>query len=245
MKDKRFLNLNKPLLFIELHPFLRKVAISKKIFLISVFTLGTLLVGSIFHLINKNEKSVDKILLARESTLNAEIAKYENLNDVKTAEILLLKEEIKAVIQQNEKKSLAKISKYLANTEMIGNGVEIILNDNKSQLASAQDERNIVHNTDLLKIVNILWLAGAQGIAINNERVGLNTPIACAGATILVNQKRINAPFTVLAIGNDFNTDLLKNDSVVLSLLLRGIMVDINKRHQLKIPPVENTAIRK
>jgi uncharacterized protein YlxW (UPF0749 family) len=54
---------------------------------------------------------------------------------------------------------------------------------------------------DVRTLVEELWLAGADGIAINGERVVGSTAILDIGGSILVNSAYLAGPFTVSAIG--------------------------------------------
>ena len=51
-------------------------------------------------------------------------------------------------------------------------------------------------------LVNGLWYAGAEAVAINDKRVGALTSIRTAGDAITVNYRSISSPYTVVAIGD-------------------------------------------
>ena len=78
-----------------------------------------------------------------------------------------------------------------------GPGVEIEVDDGPEE-----DAKSEVLDVDLQKMVNGLWLAGAEGISINGQRVTNLTAVRLAGASITVNFARISPPYTVLAIGD-------------------------------------------
>ena len=59
----------------------------------------------------------------------------------------------------------------------------------------------IIHNTDILEVVNELKTAGAEAIEVNGQRVLDNTVIACDGNVIVINGEKISSPFTINAIG--------------------------------------------
>lgn len=59
----------------------------------------------------------------------------------------------------------------------------------------------IVHDVDLDTLVNELWSAGAEAIAINDQRIVTTTSIRCVGPTILVNSVRLASPYKIQAIG--------------------------------------------
>jgi uncharacterized protein YlxW (UPF0749 family) len=51
-------------------------------------------------------------------------------------------------------------------------------------------------------VVNELWNAGAEGIAVNNHRVVGGTSFRCVGSVILVDNVRIASPVIIRAIGD-------------------------------------------
>ena len=51
-------------------------------------------------------------------------------------------------------------------------------------------------------MLNLLWLAGAEAVSLNGERVVATTSIYCVGSTILVNDTRLSPPYEFLAIGD-------------------------------------------
>lgn len=79
-----------------------------------------------------------------------------------------------------------------------GPGVEVIVND----AVNAQSDRNKVLDTDLQKLVNGLWQAGAEAISINGERLTALSAIRHAGEAITVNYTSLRPPYKVLAIGD-------------------------------------------
>ena len=56
---------------------------------------------------------------------------------------------------------------------------------------------------DVLTVVEELWLAGAEAIAVNSERVTVATAIVDIGGSVLVNSAYVAAPYQVSAIGPD------------------------------------------
>lgn len=60
-----------------------------------------------------------------------------------------------------------------------------------------------IHDTDVQLVVNALFAAGAEAVAINDSRLVATTPIRAAGDTIVVNFRPLSPPFEVRAIGAD------------------------------------------
>lgn len=95
-------------------------------------------------------------------------------------------------------------NKVLGLTEVTGNGLIITINDNQDiSLNSWFADPNllVVHDTDLMRVVNELKNAGAEAISINEQRLVTTSAIECDGNIIKVNGEKIGAPFTIKAIG--------------------------------------------
>lgn len=99
--------------------------------------------------------------------------------------------------------SLKQMRLFAGLTDVEGEGLTVTLTDSKK---SAEEigfiESAIIHDTDVLRVVNELWSAGAEAIAVNGIRVGPATDFRCVGPTILVDQQRIASPVTINAIGD-------------------------------------------
>ena len=85
---------------------------------------------------------------------------------------------------------------------MKGPGTMIILTDSQRRPGPAEDPYSfIVHDVDLLALVNELWAAGAEAVSVNDQRIVNRTAIRCVGPAILVNNIQLASPFMVRAIG--------------------------------------------
>ncbi len=82
-----------------------------------------------------------------------------------------------------------------------GPGVTITLDD-----TSALNSDQTVQDFDLQVVVNALWSAGAEAIAIDGQRLATQSSIRNAGEAILVNLTPLASPYTIEAIGDP--TDL-------------------------------------
>ncbi|GBC99095.1 hypothetical protein HRbin17_01616 [bacterium HR17] len=101
----------------------------------------------------------------------------------------------------------------------------------------------IVHDTDLLMIVNELRNAGAEAIAINDQRIVATTAIRCVGSLITVNGATISPPYEVVAIGDP--DKLLKAltmpKGIVDDLQAAGIPVTISQHKDVIVPSLSVT----
>ena len=79
-----------------------------------------------------------------------------------------------------------------------GPGVRVVVDD----APGADTARNQVLDTDLQRLVNGLWEAGAEAVAINGQRLTNLSTIRLAGGAITVNARSLRRPYVVTAIGN-------------------------------------------
>ncbi|MEB3237524.1 MAG: DUF881 domain-containing protein [Candidatus Sericytochromatia bacterium] len=120
-----------------------------------------------------------------------------------------------------------------------GPGIEIVLTDSEKPTGKGEDPNiAIVHNDDLLRLVNELRSAGAEAISVNDQRMADSSEIACAGTTILINKSRIAPPFTVRAIGGGegLRSALGMRGGIIEYLRFYGIQVDVKVREMLTVP---------
>ena len=59
-----------------------------------------------------------------------------------------------------------------------------------------------IHDHDVAELVNVLWAAGAEAVAVGGVRLTATTAIRSAGTTILVGFRPLDSPYVVEAIGD-------------------------------------------
>lgn len=136
--------------------------------------------------------------------------KYDNLSEeLKKAEKNL--EEVRQVATQNDTSSSAKEEELKKNntllglTNVTGSGIVIELEDGKldnSILTMDNPSSVLIHNDDLISLLNELRNAGAEAVEINGQRVVNSSAITCEGNIIKINGEKIGSPFTIKAIGS-------------------------------------------
>jgi uncharacterized protein YlxW (UPF0749 family) len=72
-----------------------------------------------------------------------------------------------------------------------------------------------VRDRDLRPLVDGLWNAGAEAIAINGQRLTARSPIRNSGVAIHVNFRPLSPPYVILAIGDraSLQADLMETTS--------------------------------
>lgn len=84
-----------------------------------------------------------------------------------------------------------------------GPGVVVELADSPRPPATRGEETDLrIQDVDLQLVVNTLWEAGAEAVAVNGRRLVSTTAIRQAGGTILVNYSAVTSPYRLVAIGN-------------------------------------------
>jgi len=130
--------------------------------------------------------------------------------------------------------------KLLGLTDVSGQGLVITLNENRE--VDSNEVLNIngylVHEEDLLYIVNELFNAGADAVSINDQRIVTTTSILCDGNIIRVNGEMIGVPITIKAIGYPERLDgAVSRPGGYLEVMANdGVIVTVERRETLNIP---------
>ncbi|NLW22090.1 MAG: DUF881 domain-containing protein [Tissierellia bacterium] len=84
-----------------------------------------------------------------------------------------------------------------------GSGIIIKMQDNMMEGAFGEEyDLDLIHDVDVLMIINDLRAAGAEAISINNQRVLSTSEIKCGGPIIRINGRSVGSPFYIKAIGD-------------------------------------------
>ena len=129
------------------------------------------------------------------------------------------------------------------NQKVGGSGVEVIIDDGIRALFEGEDVNNVlVHDMDLMMVVNELKRYGAEVISVNGQRITANTAISCSGYTIRINGNVYARPFKVAAIGDGkrMAAALAEPESYATTLKQWGIQVEVRLKDNIVIDPIEN-----
>ena len=103
-----------------------------------------------------------------------------------------------------EARRLRDVQMWAGTTAMEGSGLEVRLSDSKREARDEADRGSLsVQDVDLQLVVNALWAAGGEAVAVNGQRLVATSPIRAAGETITVNFRPLVPPYKVEAIGAD------------------------------------------
>jgi uncharacterized protein YlxW (UPF0749 family) len=155
---------------------------------------------------------------AGRAALEREIARRTQQADARQHTVERLRAEIAAAQQAQltspEDAALARQAEQLAlaagEIPVTGPGLKISLTDAPSsdpavvvdpRAPSASDDGRVL-DRDVQIVVNGLWAAGAEGIAINGRRLTSLSAIRSAGQAILVDFRPLIPPYVVSAVGD-------------------------------------------
>jgi len=203
--------------------------------------LGIVLAGQF-----KNVQRVGgNVSIQRTEQLTAEIKKLREENE----ELLIKIQECEEIIEKYESAAQEKGSDYQALMDelskakiqaglvpMEGPGVVVTVNNLFISDIDGGQIVQSVHYEDLLKLVNELNAAGAEAIAINDERIIATTEIRNAGDYIVINTNRHSVPFEIKAIGNPDNLEAALK-------LLGGVVDHLGEILDIKIKTVDKLVI--
>ncbi len=101
------------------------------------------------------------------------------------------------------------------------------------------DER--VQDIDLQLVVNTLWEAGAEAVAVNGERIVATSAIRSAGGAILVNFRVLTSPYRVVALGDPATLEKRFGSSEIAERFRRwaeiyGLGMTIARERKLSVP---------
>lgn len=141
--------------------------------------------------IETSKKSIEKLEKTK-SDLQTYVKEYEEAfeNEDKSVDDLL-------------KEELGQFKELSGYTDIKGDGVIITIKDSEKEVTSGENPNDfLVHDIDILKIINDLKKSGAKALSINGERLLPTSTIKCSGATITVNDITYGQPFIIKAIGD-------------------------------------------
>lgn len=128
----------------------------------------------------------------------------------------------------------------LGKTAVEGQGIKINLNDaNTNDVENIFDyQLRLIHNTDIIQVLNDLRNAGAEAISINGQRVVDSSEVYCSGPFLRVNGVKIAAEFSIYAIGNKevLYNYMMSNENYLKTLMIRKIRVNVDQSNKIQIP---------
>ncbi|MCD9899918.1 DUF881 domain-containing protein [Streptomyces sp. MT29] len=142
-------------------------------------------------------------------------------------------------------------------TPVQGPGVKLVVDDAKNtdqggggpRESSSFSDTGRVRDRDMQRVVNGLWESGAEAIAINGQRLTALSAIRAAGDAILVDNRPLVPPYTVLAVGDGKNLAAAFRDSAdgqYLNALKESfdIRTSLSDQAEVRLPAAPSLIVR-
>jgi uncharacterized protein YlxW (UPF0749 family) len=144
-------------------------------------------------------------------------------------------------------------------TAVHGPGVKLVVDDAKEastggdgtnpRETSGFSDTGRVRDRDMQRVVNGLWESGAEAISVNGQRLTALSAIRAAGDAILVDNRPLVPPYTVLAVGDGerLNTGFQNSaDGLYLHALEQnfGIRTTISTEGDVRLPAAPSVIVR-
>jgi uncharacterized protein YlxW (UPF0749 family) len=174
-----------------------------------------MIVGFVVAVQVRTEQSIEAGLQVTSGRLGEVAYRYrleERRQDALQERVQALRRELAAREQRaaRGREALASLAADLADARMLagltplrGPGIIVTIADSNRPLRPGEDPNLVlIHYSDVHAVVNALWAAGAEAVAVNDERLTGQSGISCVGTTILCNTRRLAPPYRIAAIGD-------------------------------------------
>lgn len=142
---------------------------------------------------------------------------------------------------------------------VVGPGLRVTVDDAAGSRAGAPgvgdpraDDQPVdgrVLDRDLQIVVNGLWSAGAEAVAVNGQRLTALSAIRSAGSAVLVNYRRLRPPYVLTVVGDPQRLEANFRDGPggqYLQVLADnyGVQVDVSPERSLVLPAAAGVRLR-
>ncbi|WP_153731205.1 DUF881 domain-containing protein [Sporosarcina obsidiansis] len=225
------------------------------LFSVVFLVLGFILAFS-YRTVGSSHKELDEVqseLFLQEEQYREELIEQQERNKELTEELLEKQKEVRELeedFSSREKNHAVLVEKardlrlLLGVIPAKGTGIKVTLEDADYDPSTQNPNDYIVHESHVLRVINELKIAGAQGIAINGQRVNSNSYIKCTGPVIMIDGRTFPAPFTIEAIGDPkvLSPALHLKGGVVDGLLRDNIVVTTEEAKEIQLSAIRDKA---
>ncbi len=184
----------------------------------------------------------------QEYELREDLIAQEEKNRELQQQIISIQEEITNIensLADDEEISLElaeeaeKYRMYIGKVKVEGPGVMVTLADGEYDANQYNINDYIVHEHHVFKVINELYVSGAEAVAINGQRLNHDSYIVCNGPVITVDGKQHPAPFIISAIGESevLEKSLLLAGGIRDQLVNENIIFSIEKKAKIQLEP--------
>jgi uncharacterized protein YlxW (UPF0749 family) len=131
-------------------------------------------------------------------------------------------------------------------TPVEGPGLRVTLDDSDLEEPPSGSGVNdlVIHSQDVQAVVNALWRAGAEAVAINGQRLVSTSAVLCVGNTLLLNGTVHSPPYEIAAVAA--SRDRFESDRLVRRLKTAsstfGLRFSVEREETLEVPAYRGSA---
>jgi uncharacterized protein YlxW (UPF0749 family) len=197
--------------------------------------------------------------------LAAEVAQRTRASDELARRAAALRDEVAAVREaalgadaagRAAAERLDALGAASATTAVAGPGVVVTLDDAPTGDAVGEDPlrggtvpEGRVRDADLQDVVNGLWAAGAEAVAVDGQRLTALSAIRSAGESVLVDLRPLSPPYVVEAVGDAARLEVRFVDGpsgrrLATLASLYGIRSEVTRSDELDLPAAGTPELR-
>ncbi|WP_435588831.1 DUF881 domain-containing protein [Micromonospora chalcea] len=212
-------------------------------------------IGFLFAVAYRETMAEEPSRATARAGLIAEIKGREAATDRLTERAEQLREEVgrqrDAALSGSQASRLRTLEAGTGLARVRGDGVVVRLADataDQDGVTSGKADPSRVLYSDLQKVANALWAAGAEAVAVNGQRLTATSTIRSAGEAILVDYRPVTGPYEVQAIGPRSMRDRF-NESRAAALMREvarttGLSFGVKRVDDLTLPAAPQPRLR-
>lgn len=226
---------------------------------------GLALVGLLLAMAASHVRDRAPAVAQTRRSLVAEVGERTAATDVLRRRVATLRGQVDAASQARLRASAAgaqtaarlqRLAMLTGSVPVEGPGVRVVLNDAADTSAPRAGrvptgvEQGRILDYDLQRLVNGLWAAGAEAVAVDGQRLTALSAIRAAGDAILVDYRPLRPPYTVTAVGDPSRLEVAFVEDPVGSYFRTlkeayGIRFDVSAvEDDMRLPAASATSLR-
>ncbi|MFH0517401.1 DUF881 domain-containing protein [Streptomyces sp. M41] len=177
----------------------------------AVFALAGLIFFTSFNTAKGTDIRTDASLLKLSDLIQERSRENGELDETNGA----LRDDVEALAERDdgstkaEDDKLAALEKKAGTQKVTGEAVTVTLNDAPPDATAKlpgypepQPDYLVIHQQDLQAVVNALWLGGAKGIKVMDQRLISTSAVRCVGNTLILQGRVYSPPYKITAVGD-------------------------------------------
>jgi uncharacterized protein YlxW (UPF0749 family) len=174
--------------------------------------LGLLSIGLLVSVAADRVRDTESVVSSERATLIERIHTANDETDALQDQIATLEAQVRALeTAQLDSSAVGSVlneqatmlQAVVGTRRVTGPGVVVTLDNAPEDWPGRDPETSDVLDVDIQQVVNALWEAGAEAVAVNGERITSTTAIRSANDLIQVNYRPLSPPYHVSAVGDD------------------------------------------